>query len=343
MIKTDLIKALNSIKPFVLTNPIIPVLSNVLIGHDEVIATNLEVAIRIQIDDADFEPLCISFKDLLEFAKSAPEEVIFITPYDDYVELYSGKAKVKLPCISESEFPKYKVNNQPPIKYEGFKYFKNAIRFVGNDDLRMAMKGISISDKGVMATDAHRGYWCGSGDSKTQGGSIIVPSAACKFLATIPDDNECYVSVSDNTLFVRIANSADLTIRLIDEKFPALESVYPTTNQYELYCDKWLIGVVDRASKFQSEHGRVSIAKISDTTIEICTSDVDYGKEYKEQFECANTLPEGYVFGVNAKYFIESLTPFAEGCTLLLDTPNRAIFAKVGEEAILVMPVVLNN
>ena len=103
-LRTELLAALQAVKPAVPTRSPKPVLTNVRIGDGLMTATDLEVRIEVKIGE-EGEPMLVPHGRLLEIVRAATGDEVTLTPKDSSVTVKCGSGKWTLPTEEAAEFP----------------------------------------------------------------------------------------------------------------------------------------------------------------------------------------------------------------------------------------------
>ncbi|MCB9282777.1 MAG: DNA polymerase III subunit beta [Lewinellaceae bacterium] len=362
---TDLLKQLQIAGGAIVVNPVLPILEDFLFSIENntlsITASDLETTITTQLEvkaDANGQ-VAIPARILLETLKALPNQSIKFSVNDTYgIEITSSYGKYKLAGRSVEDYPKPKdldAADQVILPAETLqKGISRTLFATSNDDLRPAMTGvyfqIDFNKITFVATDAHKLVKYTFGNIKSDvSTTFIVPKKALTLLKNaLPDDAEVEVSFNKTNAFFSFDNTR-ITCRLIDARYPDYNAVIPVNNPNLLTANR-----ID----FQNSLKRIAIyankttnqvtLKISTSSLNISSQDVDFSNEATEQLACTYVGDE-LMIGFNAKFLIEMLGILhSDEVKLELSTSTRAgILLPVEEEEnesifMLIMPVMLS-
>ncbi len=326
--QNQIFKAISLIQGIVEKKRTLPILSNVLLQTNDnklqISATDLEIGIKIECS-AEIEKngkITVPAKKIFEIIKeiSSPE-INIKTNNDSWIEIISGNATFKVIALSADEYPTI-INKQPEntIKIE-CKEFKRildkTINSISTDEKKYNLNGIYIhSDDNYIyfvSTDGHRLSYIRSENSNIKinnlENGIIIPRKGIIELKKIIEENIdeiLDIGFVDNNIIITIDNIF-LTIRLIDGSFPDYHRVIPkNTENYTIVNTSLLHSAIRRISILANEKSRGISFKITDSSIEISSSNPEFG-------EATEKLPATYngdelTIGFNSKYLLDVLS-----------------------------------
>ena len=253
-----LLKNLSSISGVITSNPVVPILENVLFeienGNLLITASDLQtsVMVELQVESKENGSVAIPAKILIDTLKNLPEQpVTFSIDENNYnIEINSDNGRYKLAGENSADFPKV-----PEIS-DGYSFTVNAnilALAIGNtifststDELRPAMTGVffrlSSNSCTFVSTDGHRlvKYIRTdiSGDEVDH--DMIIPRKSLNLLKTIiPSDDKNDINIEFNASNAFFSNdNIKLVCRLIDERYPDYENVIPSDNSNSIEVDK---------------------------------------------------------------------------------------------------------
>ena len=253
-----LLKNLSSISGVITSNPVVPILENVLFeienGNLLITASDLQtsVMVELQVESKENGSVAIPAKILIDTLKNLPEQpVTFSIDENNYnIEINSDNGRYKLAGENSADFPKV-----PEIS-DGYSFTVNANTLalaIGNtifststDELRPAMTGVffrlSSNSCTFVSTDGHRlvKYIRTdiSGDEVDH--DMIIPRKSLNLLKTIiPSDDKNDINIEFNASNAFFSNdNIKLVCRLIDERYPDYENVIPSDNSNSIEVDK---------------------------------------------------------------------------------------------------------
>ena len=365
-----LLKNLSSISGVITSNPVVPILENVLFeienGNLLITASDLQtsVMVELQVESKENGSVAIPAKILIDTLKNLPEQpVTFSIDENNYnIEINSDNGRYKLAGENSADFPKV-----PEIS-DGYSFTVNANTLalaIGNtifststDELRPAMTGVffrlSSTSCTFVSTDGHRlvKYIRTdiSGDEVDH--DMIIPRKSLNLLKTIiPSDDKNDINIEFNASNAFFSNdNIKLVCRLIDERYPDYENVIPSDNSNSIEVDKSeILSSLKRISIYANKTTNQVRLKVSGSEILISAEDLDFSNEANERISCEHD-GDDIEIGFNAKFLIEILSNIhSDKVIFKLSEPNRAglVLPEDIEDdedlTMLVMPVMLND
>ena len=365
-----LLKNLSSISGVITSNPVVPILENVLFeienGNLLITASDLQtsVMVELQVESKENGSVAIPAKILIDTLKNLPEQpVTFSIDENNYnIEINSDNGRYKLAGENSGDFPKV-----PEIS-DGYSFTVNANTLalaIGNtifststDELRPAMTGVffrlSSNSCTFVSTDGHRlvKYIRTdiSGDEVDH--DMIIPRKSLNLLKTIiPSDDKNDINIEFNASNAFFSNdNIKLVCRLIDERYPDYENVIPSDNSNSIEVDKSeILSSLKRISIYANKTTNQVRLKVSGSEILISAEDLDFSNEANERISCEHD-GDDIEIGFNAKFLIEILSNIhSDKVIFKLSEPNRAglvLPEDIEDEedlTMLVMPVMLND
>ncbi len=365
-----LLKNLNAINGVITSNPIIPILDNVLFeienGNLLITASDLQtsVMVEIQIESKGDGSVAIPAKILIDTLKNLPEQpVTFSIDDENYnIEINSDNGRYKLAGENATDFPKvpqvtdgYSIDLSSKLLSNAI---SNTIFSTSTDELRPAMTGVflklSTSSCTFVSTDGHRlvKYVRSdiSGDEVDH--EMILPRKSLNLLkSTLPSDKSSDVKLEFNASNAFFSfDNVKMVCRLIDERYPDYENVIPLDNSNNIVIDKLeVLSSLKRISIYANKTTNQVRFKISGGEILISAEDLDFSNEANERISCEHDGADIEI-GFNAKFLIEILSNLnSTRVTFKLSEPNKAgliIPDEIDDSEdiiMLVMPVMLND
>lgn len=365
-----LLKNLNAINGVITSNPVVPILDNVLFeienGNLLITASDLQtsVMVEIQVESKGDGSVAIPAKILIDTLKNLPEQpVTFSIDDENYnIEINSDNGRYKLAGENATDFPKvpqvtdgYSIDLSSELLSNAI---SNTIFSTSTDELRPAMTGIflklSTSSCTFVSTDGHRlvKYIRSdiSGDEVDH--EMILPRKSLNLLkSTLPSDKSSDVKLEFNASNAFFSfDNVKMVCRLIDERYPDYENVIPLDNSNNIVIDKSeVLSSLKRISIYANKTTNQVRFKISGGEILISAEDLDFSNEANERISCEHDGADIEI-GFNAKFLIEILSNLTSTrVTFKLSEPNKAgliIPDEMDEDediTMLVMPVMLND
>ena len=365
-----LLKNLNSISGVITSNPVVPILENVLFeiegGNLLITASDLQtsVMVELQVESKEDGSVAIPAKILIETLKNLPEQpVTFSIDDQNYnIEINSDNGRYKLAGENSADFPKVPGVNDgysSDINSEILNSaISNTIFSTSTDELRPAMTGVffKLSSTGCtfVSTDGHRLVKYIRTDIKGDevDHDMILPRKSLNLLKSIlPTDKSSDIKLDFNASNSYFSfENIKMVCRLIDERYPDYDNVIPSDNSNTVTITKSeLLGSLKRISIYANKTTNQVRFKITGSEILISAEDLDFSNEANERISCEHD-GDDIEIGFNAKFLIEMLSNIeSEKAILKLSEPNRAgllIPEDINDNediTMLVMPVMLND
>ena len=365
-----LLKNLNSISGVITSNPVVPILENVLFeiegGNLLITASDLQtsVMVELQVESKEDGSVAIPAKILIETLKNLPEQpVTFSIDDQNYnIEINSDNGRYKLAGENSADFPKVPGVNDgysSDINSEILNSaISNTIFSTSTDELRPAMTGVffKLSSTGCtfVSTDGHRLVKYIRTDIKGDevDHDMILPRKSLNLLKSIlPTDKSSDIKLDFNASNAYFSfENIKMVCRLIDERYPDYNNVIPSDNSNSVTITKSeLLGSLKRISIYANKTTNQVRFKITGSEILISAEDLDFSNEANERISCEHD-GDDIEIGFNAKFLIEMLSNIeSEKVILKLSEPNRAgllIPEDINDNediTMLVMPVMLND
>ena len=365
-----LLKNLNAISGVITSNPVVPILENVLFeiesGNLLITASDLQtsVMVELQVESKEDGSVAIPAKILIETLKNLPEQpVTFSIDDQNYnIEINSDNGRYKLAGENSADFPKV------PSVSDGYiseidsdilnSAISNTIFSTSTDELRPAMTGVffKLASAGCtfVSTDGHRLVKYIRTDIKGDevDHDMILPRKSLNLLKSIlPSDNSCEIKMEFNASNAYFSfENVKMVCRLIDERYPDYDNVIPSDNSNTVKITKSeILGSLKRISIYANKTTNQVRFKISGSEILISAEDLDFSNEANERISCEHD-GDDIEIGFNAKFLIEMLSNIESDKVILkLSEPNRAgllIPEHINDNeeiTMLVMPVMLND
>ena len=367
---TYLLKNLNSISGVITSNPVVPILENVLFeienGNLLITASDLQtsVLVELQVESKEDGSVAIPAKILIETLKNLPEQpVTFSIDEQNYnIEINSDNGRYKLAGENSADFPKVPEVNDgySSVLHSSVLHsaISNTIFSTSTDELRPAMTGVffklSSQSCSFVSTDGHRLVKYIRTDVKGDEveHDMILPRKSLNLLKSIlPTEKSSEIKLEFNAAnaFFSFEN-VKMVCRLIDERYPDYENVIPGDNSNIITLDKSdILSSLKRISIYANKTTNQVRLKISGSEILISAEDLDFSNEANERISCEHD-GDDIEIGFNAKFLIEMLSNLtSEKISFKLSEPNKAGLIVPGEISdeeditMLVMPVMLND
>jgi DNA polymerase-3 subunit beta len=363
-----LLKQISAINGVVASNPIIPILENILVELTgdklTLTASDLQTVMTTTLDVEGFEngSIALPARLLLETLRSLPDQPVTIAADAGTfgAEISTQNGRFKLSGENPIDFPRVpEVAKNQSISLSALtlgEAIANTLLAVSNDDMRPAMTGVLIQMMGdhtnFVATDGHRLVRYRRKDIRPETqSSLILPKKALALLkSTLPtSDTEVQVEFSSSNAFFSF-QSFQLICRIIDERFPEYENAIPKENNEVVTINRLeFLSSVKRISIYSNKTTHQIRLKLTANKLTLSAEDLDYSNEANEALVCEYAGKDMEI-GFNAKLISELLGNLSSKFVdIRLSEPNKAglIIPSDQDEhediLLLVMPVMLNS
>lgn len=325
-----------------------------------VTGTDLDMFITctMNIDsDGDFEAI-IPAKLFYDLVRSIPDSMIHFEAGDNKtLNLKTDSGVYQLGYAEATDFPQLPaVTYTKQVNIAG-SVLKNAFDLTSfaasKEPMRPAMTGIlfDFTDEGLkfVATDGHRLVRYIHKTLKfEEADQIVVPSKTVDILLKFVGDAQVAVSYTSSNVLFRFSDITMIS-NLINQKYPAYNSVIPLENENILKLDKKpLVSAVKRMLLFDSTSFPKVKLSLNESVVEVSSEDINKGSRGTESIPCEyNGAPMEIAFNTN---FMYDVINHMEQDKLLFrfESPTRAALVEglepTGDKDVLMllMPVRLN-
>ena len=365
-----LLKHLSVVSGIITSNPVVPILENILFEIDNgnllITASDLQttIMVEVQVESKEDGSIAIPSKTLIETLKNLPEQpVTFSIDKESYnIEINSDNGRYKLVGENATDFPKVPEVSDGYSTDINSKNLIDAINYTifaaSNDELRPAMTGIyfSLSKDSCtfVSTDGNRLVKYNRTDIKGDdlNHMMILPKKSMSLIrSSLLNEKASNIKLEFNAsnAFFSIEN-IKITCRLIDEKYPDYENVIPLDNNNKISIDRIeLLNSLKRISIYANKTTNQVRFKVSGSELLVSSEDLDFSNEANERLSCDHDGNDIEI-GFNAKFLIEILSNLnSKNVFLNLSEPNKAgliLPDNIDENediTMLVMPVMLND
>lgn len=324
--RTPFFNALKAIIGVVERKSTQPILSNVLLvikGQDLTLtATNIEMEMRIELTQvvqaSEDTTITLPARKLYDLLATLPEDSQLQFEISDHqVLLKVGRSRYKLSALDATDFPLIDVSdaeNSLSIPQATLASMIKQVEFaMAQQDVRYYLNGMLIEMDAdqltLVATDGHRLAKVSTtltnlSSNKTQ---IIVPRRTVnELLKALQDTGDVRLTLAKNYLMLSL-NNINMTVKLIEGKFPDYQRVIPQDMPYMLAVDKaQLLAALARVAILANDKLRGVRMLITGDSITLTTNnpEQDEANEYVE----ANFNGEPITTGYNLRYLQEALS-----------------------------------
>jgi DNA polymerase-3 subunit beta len=365
--QSDLQLALQQLSKVTPTRSTLPILGAVLVSAEgdrlNLRATDLEISqvIYIPASVKAEGSVAVQHRTLLDITSEMPEGDIEVEVDDDRkVQINTSFGSYSIMGKPVEEFPSLPdVDNTQSIKMPAAilkRVIEKTAFATSRDELKPSLMGVlfQFHEDGfrAVATDGHRLVKHFRTDLQGDGyqGDNILP---VKFLNILQNylngDEEITLKIGDNHIVME-GEEAILYTRIIDERFPDYDSVFPKDNDKNLQVNRdELASALRRVSIFSNKTTHQIALRLSTEGLEITTEDVETVSTAREELKCEYE-GDPLVVGYNSNYLRDLITHI-DGSTVLMEfrTPVSAAVIYPQEQhkdevlSMLLMPIRLND
>lgn len=328
--KEELVNALQTITPITDKSSSKPVLSNFLMEASEnesggvvkFSATDYEISLSGEYSGNVQEAgsVCISARKVLEVCREfLSEEIRIFSDEQLWVTLEGGKQRLRLPSVELGLYPQMEIPELPNKFKMGarelLKCIEMTIFATLTNETRKNLMGVCLklngnSETQWIATDGHRLAQVVRSVKDAiseEAPEIIVPRKALVEIQRVLERNEGQVDISfDERNLLLSTDKMVLMTRLIEGKFPNVDTVIPKENDKEVLVNRERIINALKIVSFMSSE------KIKPVKISIAAGLLRLESERAEFGDVIDEVPVEYggeeiKIGFNAKYLLDVL------------------------------------
>lgn len=328
----ELLQGLADMQGVVERRNTLPILANVLIEVSgsglSVAATDLEVHVKRRLAARDRRPgaATAGARKLYELVRELkPGDVTIRLLENHFVEIVSGRSRVKLVGLPASDFPAFPEREEKgaatlEVGCESLaRKIDCTIFAVSTDETRPHLGGVLLSTHQgflrLVGTDGHRLALIEEAlpGEPVEVKPAILPRKGLAELRRLLEAAEGSARITVGASIVRIELKAvDLVIRLVDGEFPNYEQVIPKAAKHRILVDKGeLLSALRRVSVVASDRARGVKLHATSGQLEVAASSPDFG-EAREEIEVSYSGDELAV-GFNSRYLTDVLAVLPEG------------------------------
>ncbi len=365
--RTTLQQALQQLGKVTPARSTLPILNSVLLSTENdrisIRATDLEISqiIYIPAKIKSEGNVAVLHRTLLEITSEMPEgEIEIDVSKERKVQITTSFGSYSIMGSPVEEFPSLpEVDGQHKIQLPAsiLKRVIDKTTFaVSREELKPSLMGVlfHFSDDGfrAVATDGHRlvKYIRQDYQDSDYRGDNILPVKFLTILSSYLDDEEMItLNISDNHIMMESTVTV-LYTRVIDERFPDYESVFPKDNDKRLKVDRNdFISAIRRVSIFSNKATNQIALHLHTDELEVTTEDVETVSTAREKLSCEYD-GDDMVIGYNANY-VRDVASHVDGPSFIMELRSPISAAVVYPEeqqadeelAMLLMPIRLNE
>lgn len=365
--RSSLQQALQQLGKVIPTRSTLPILSSVLVlaedGKLSLRATDLEISqiITLSADVSAEGSVAIPHRTLLEITSEMPEGNLSFEATDDHrIQITTSFGSYSIMGKPLEEFPALpEVNTQQTVSIPAalLKRIIDKTTFaISRDELKPSLQGVLFrfgeETLRAVATDGHRlvRFVNTQFSGSDYIGDNIIPGKFLGILGSYLDgDDEVKLNIGENHIMIQ-SQATVLYSRIIEERFPDYESVFPTESTKNLKIDRdEVLAAVRRVSIFSNKTTHQISFQLNGDGLKVSTEDVETVSKAQETVPCEYS-GEPLTIGYNANYLRDILSHLDSSTVLVeLDSAvTAAIFYPDQQEeneelTMLLMPIRLNE
>lgn len=299
--KDDLLQATKLLQSAVGRPNEMPILAYLLINAQkdkiQMVATNLEISIKIQLNGTIIQPgsITIPARKLFDLIREIPPSVVKLTKtVNERARLECEHGRYTMIGLPVDEFPQVgEMSRESGFFTVNTATFKDALRktafAASKEETRSSLNGIffhfTSSASRLVAADGKKLALVEIPTVEVfEEISVIVPSLAIGEIQKLFKEDEeenLKVSIAENQIFFT-DNKSMLSARLIEGEFPNYNIIIPKDNQINIHFDtQKLLSALRRVSVLANKTRRV-IFEIQDGILKLSATDASLGDAYEE-------------------------------------------------------------
>jgi DNA polymerase-3 subunit beta len=344
-------KALSPLKGTIPSNPVLPILENLLfeLKNDYFVITasdmRTQVSVRVECNDCGTDSFCVPAKTFIDTIGSL-DEGLKIEIKENHIIIKGEKGKYKIATEDPQEYPMSQIANAQSIELDGLKMkeiIPSVVVTTSRDELKPAMNGVLLRNDKFVSTDANRLTAFNANTNSDV--ECVIPVNALKTLnSCIGGIDTINTKVSDSAIQF-ISGNVKILTRLIDEPFPKWEMIVPSEHEYKVTFNRVaMLKSLKRLSIFSNKVTNLIAINPIDTGLFLSSEDIDFNVEGQEELPATFEGKASIKFGIDARNFTEMLNVIdCEEVTISVLASQKPILIKTSNSDYtgIIMPVML--
>jgi len=258
--RDDLLKLLSQGAGIVERRQTLPILANVLIGHDEhgVMFTTSDMEVQIRVHAAGSVQaqlqngaVTVNMRKLLDILRAAPAGDVTLDWADGKMTIRAGKSRFSLQTLPAEDFPLVRPaadfsDQHIRLQQKQLKYLLGLTHFaMAQHDIRYYLNGMLWVADGqhlhLVATDGHRMTLASAAlQTAVERRDIILPrKTVLEVMRLLSDNDDAVIDIALASNQVRLdMGYLEFTSKLIEGKFPDYQRVVPKGHRNLLLVDR---------------------------------------------------------------------------------------------------------
>jgi DNA polymerase III sliding clamp (beta) subunit (PCNA family) len=319
-------------------------------GVAEVTLTNLETSITKRFPADGELDICLPREVLTKHLDKS--KTITIESASDGTRATVNGLTLSLWDVEDFPVSPAEIDTEKGILFKGglMLEVKAAIPFLSNDELRIKLMGVNLTNSNgfndVAATNSHVLFRSRHGKvnkKDTKYDYIFRPIDLIKILDGLKLTKEDVVLTMNESHLQINYEDVVIQVQLIQEKFPLVENVIPKENPIQALFDlNELVDAINFVKVAANKTTRQIKFVFNKNRMVVSASDYDMEMHLEKEVEC--NYKEDFEVGFNYTFLLSMLASCQEKqITFEMSSPVRACLINSKERLLLTMPVMLTN
>ncbi len=318
----------------------LPILKEICIQDGLARVTDLETMLVMPVPEVRAYTIPVAL--LKKVLATRPQNLFVSVGEDQKVTISYGDQKVTYSSRNTDEFPALPREKFKPIgewSRDIFQVLVTQARYCSRDELKASLTGVFITqEKGQLAASATDGHVLrmqnGLDVGKAKPLSGIIPTKPLLLLAKLARGHT-KIGLSNTHLSFSLPGDVSLYVRLIDEKYPEVESVVPKEFSGEVILDRdKVLSLIKAAKPFVDRTTYLSIWNLQNGDGQIIVDNLEDDISWQAPLPVSNSSGEGIRVGFDLGLFERTLASQQSPTVRWKYTaPGTAsVFTEVGKE-----------
>ena len=303
---------------------------------------------------------CVNPRELTNILKTIRENTIDLKIEENNCIVLYGSGQISIPIQPSEDFPNIErdadsvsVNVKSEILYNEL---KDALPFVGTDNIRPVLCGIHLSVNGqqmsISATDTHYLYnnTIDTGNNIEGTSEAIIPNKSISNILNIINKSEVVKLTFGENNVCFIVEGAMLMSRKVIGKFPNVQSVIPSNNICVEINKEEFKSALERAILVSNSKTQCLKFTTSNDNLIISSEDIDFNKKCEEKCACTIFTKDGseyedFTFAVKGENMVICINSVKnENVILELNGAKKAILVydkDMPSKSVITMPLAI--
>lgn len=332
----------------------LPILEQILVRDGYFIVTDIQNTLYYPIKGINKKlNLTIPYRELRDFIKGAKDEIEITRGSKKFQVVFKkGILSASFRGKDTEDFPAYHVEVKwgKEVDYlspEVLDSIKRQLPIMATDILRPALTGLYIKFRDPVVSVATNGHFLRTirhDYSSKLGQDVIIPRTAIELITAKPEEH-VQISLGDDKIRFKWDDGRILTSRLINEKYPDYESVFPKLKNMKTakINREELLRAVNDLKPFANQTTEQIRFDIKQKSLKLSTFDPERDTGSEIDLDIKSTLNgESFAIGLNAQYLASVLkTITGKTVEFKFDKPISATIWQSSDKGVrtLLMPI----